>query len=145
MNGNGTLSTRDALIDTPRRRPDEGIWVFYLVFVILLFVEGSIVHTLGLWIGGAVFLFGGAALGLFELRSTKTNQRLRDPILRIGCRLQTNWGAAGYVLNAVITGGSPGVAVALKKLDHPRRVPLTLLAAVLFAVVWAPVWYFLWR
>ena len=52
---------------------------------------------------------------------------------------------AGYLLNAVVTGGAPGVAVVLKKLDHPRRLSLTLLAAVLFAAVWAPLWHYVWR
>lgn len=122
-----------------------GVWVFYIVFVVLLFVEGAIVHLLGLWFGGAVFLFGGAALGIFELHSTESDQRLRDPILRLGHWLQTRWGPLGFLLNAVITGGSPGVAVALKKSNHPRKLLLTLLAAVLFAVVWAPFWHFVWR
>lgn len=123
---------------------ETGVWVFYAVFVTLLFIEGGIVHVFGLWIGGALFLVGGVVLGLYELQSIRSEERLRDPILRLGVWMQTHWGVFGYLVNAIFTGGSPGVAVVLKKLDHPRQLSLTLLAAVLFAAVWAPLWYFVW-
>jgi len=78
----------------------------------------------------------GSALGYHELRSIQSDQKLRDPILRLCWYLQRRFGPVGFLVNAMLIGCSPGAAIALKKVNHPRRVLLTFMAAILFATVW---------
>lgn len=137
--------------------PTWGVWIFYVVFVVLLAFEGMLVGaalavarslhhpSAGPWAAWALFVVGGASLGLVELRAIRPQQRMRDPLLRACCWLQRHLGMTGYVVNAVIIGGAPGSAVALVQTDHPRRLGLTCLAAVLFASVWVPLFVLVWR
>lgn len=143
--------------DASTRRGQAGVWVFYAVFLILLVAEGAIVAavlagarwlnqpSLGPWAAWVLFILGGSLLGLFELRSITTDQKMRDPILRACCWLQRRLGLLGFVANAAVIGGSPGAAVALKQTGHQHKTTLTLVAAVLFASVWVPLFVFLWR
>jgi hypothetical protein len=143
-----------------RRKTDRGkvgVWVFYVVFVLLLVAEGAIVaailaaarwlglSSLGPWAAWLLFIAGGSLLGLFELRSITTAQKMRDPILMACCWLQRRLGPVGYIINATVIGGSPGTAVALKQTGSYRATALTILAAVLFASVWVPLFVYLWR
>jgi len=151
------LVTAQEMTPTAKRRGQAGVWVFYAVFVILLVAEGAIVAlilagarrigepSLGPWVAWVLFIAGGSLLGIFELRSITTDQKMRDPILRACCWLQRRLGPIGFVVNAAVIGGSPGAAVALKQTGHKQKTELTLLAAVLFASVWVPLFVFLWR
>lgn len=134
-----------------------GVWVFYAVFVLLLAAEGAIVAGIlagarwlgvsdaGPWAAWVLFIIGGSLLGLFELRSITTEQKMRDPVLRACCWLQRRLGGLGFLINAAVIGGSPGAAVALKQTGHAHATELTLLAAALFASVWVPLFVFIWR
>jgi hypothetical protein len=134
-----------------------GVWLFYVVFVGVLLGEDLIVGAIlaatraggipaaGPWLAWAAFVAGGMVLGLIELRTIQPAQRLRDPVLRACCWLQRRLGVAGYAVNAMLIGGAPGCAVALVQVQHPRRVLLTLAAAVLFASIWVPLFVLVWR
>jgi len=134
-----------------------GVWVFYVVFIVLLFGESFIVRlvlatsrhfghpSVGPWAAWCLFVAGGAGLGFVELKSIRPAQRMRDPILRACCWLQRRLGVIGFVVNAALLGGAPGSAVALVSTRHPRRLFLTCLAAILFATTWVPLFVFLWR
>lgn len=138
-------------------RARTGVWVFYVVFFVLLAAEGAIVAgvlagarwlgapSVGPWAAWILFVLGGSALGLFELRSITTEQKMRDPILVACCWMQRRLGLLGFLVNATVIGGSPGAAVALKQTGNSRATSLTLLAALLFASVWVPCFVFLWR
>ena len=141
----------------PDVRGRAGVLVFYAVFLLLLVAEGAIVAAvlagtrwmgvaaLGPWASWLLFIAGGIVLGMFELRSITTDQKMKDPILRACCWLQRRFGAMGFVINAAVIGGSPGAAVALKQTGIERQTELTVFAAVLFASVWVPLFVFLWR
>jgi hypothetical protein len=141
----------------PTEGPTWGVWIFYVVFVLLLGFEGVIVGAVlavarsmhhpsaGPWAAWALFVIGGTLLGLVELRAIRPQQRMRDPLLRACCWLQRHLGIPGYLVNALIIGGAPGSAVALVQTEHPRRHALTYLAAVLFASVWVPLFVLVWR
>jgi hypothetical protein len=143
--------------ETPPKGSTWGVWIFYVVFVVLLAFEGVIVGAVlalarsmhhpgaGPWAAWALFVVGGSLLGLIELRAIRPQQRMRDPLLRACCWLQRHLGITGYLVNAVIIGGAPGSAVALVQTEHPRRRTLTYLAAVLFASVWVPLFVLVWR
>jgi hypothetical protein len=143
--------------EAPLKGSTWGVWVFYVVFVLLLAFEGVIVGAVlavarsmhhpgaGPWAAWALFVVGGSLLGLIELRAIRPQQRMRDPLLRACCWLQRHLGIAGYLLNAVIIGGAPGSAVALVQTEHPHRRAFTYLAAVLFASVWVPLFVLVWR
>ncbi len=149
--------TSQELTPTAESRGQAGVWVFYAMFVVLLVGEGAIVAavlagarwidepSMGPWAAWILFTAGGSVLGMFELRSIRTDQKMRDPILRACCWLQRRFGPLGFVVNATVIGGSPGAAVALKQSGHENKTELTLLAAVLFASVWVPLFVFLWR
>jgi hypothetical protein len=90
----------------------------------------------------AIFIMGGSLLGLFELRSITTEQKMRDPILAACCWLQRRAGVLGFLINATVIAGSPGATIALKQTGNSHATKLTLLAAVLFASVWIPLFVF---
>jgi hypothetical protein len=134
-----------------------GVWIFYVVFLVLLAFEGVLVGAVlaaarsldhpsaGPWAAWALFVVGGTLLGFLELRAIRPQQRMRDPLLRACCWLQRRLGITGYMVNALIIGGAPGSAVALVQTEHPRRRELTCLAAVLFASLWVPLFVLLWH
>ena len=141
----------------PKNTTETGIWVFYALFVGLHFFEGAIVGAIlhlaswlhagaaGPWAAWVAFVAGGIILGNYELHSINTDQKLKDPLLRFCVWLQRRFGPVGFLINAVVIGGSPGAAIALKKVDHPQKSQLTLLAAILFASVWVPLFVYVWR
>ena len=141
----------------PVKGPTWGVWIFYVVFLVLLAFEGAVVGAVlaasrtlhhpgaGPWAAWVLFIIGGSLLGLVELRAIRPQQQMRDPLLRACCWLQRHLGVTGFLVNAVIIGGAPGSAVALVQTDHPRRRGLTYLAAVLFASVWVPLFVLVWR
>ena len=149
-------------IATRKANATTGVWVFYVSFFALLGAEGAIVAGivavarwigvpwlgvpwLGPWAAWLIFIAGGFGLGMFELKATITAQKMRDPVLIACCWLQRKLGALGYLVNAVVIGGSPGSAVALKQTGSSHATALTFLAALLFASVWVPLFVFLWR
>lgn len=138
-------------------RERNGVVIFYVMFVLMLGLEGAIVHGIdagashfrtqgaGPYLAWSLFVLGGGFLGLLELHSVNSDRKLKDPILRTCCYLQSRFGPAGYLLNAMFLGGSPGVAIALKKSGSRHQLAATFLAAVLFASVWVPIYVLIWR
>lgn len=130
---------------TKAEKTEAGTWTFYLVFVISILFEATLVHFLGLWLGGVVLLVGGLGLGLFSLKFTNPEAKARDPFFRAAIWCIKRQPQLGYVLLAIVLGGAPGTAVAYKKINHPQVVWLTVLAAILFAAFWAIAFSTIWR
>lgn len=126
-------------------KTEAGTWTFYLVFVLSVLFEATLVHFLGLWLGGAVLFVGGLCLGLFSLKFTNPETKARDPFFRAAIWCIKRQPQLGYTLLAIVLGGAPGAAVAYKKLNHPQAVWLTVLAAILFAAFWTVVFTTIWR
>jgi divalent metal cation (Fe/Co/Zn/Cd) transporter len=122
-----------------------GVASYYVVFLVVLAGEGTIVHFVGLIYGLIIFILGGAALGVFELRSIEVGTEFRDPLLRLGLYLTRRFGMLGYYGYALTVGASMGGGAVLKSLNHSRRVSITLLTAVLFAAIWVPLFHFVWK
>jgi hypothetical protein len=140
-------------VDTER----VGVALFYVVFLALSVGEGAFAHVVdelarragagsaGPYIAWVAFVLGGASLGMYELWSVTSDRQLRDPILGACCYLQRRLGGLGFLINAIVLGGAPGTAVALKKAGAPRQRSGTVVAAALFATVWVPLYLWLWR
>lgn len=128
---------------TTAEKSEAGTWTFYVVFVLSILFEGALIKFLGFWLGGALLLFGGLALGLFSLKFTNPETKAKDPFFRASIWCLDRSGFFGYLVMAVLLGGSPGTAIAYKKLQDPRALRLTVLAAVLFAVFWTPLFFFI--
>lgn len=139
------------------RRERIGVAMFYVMFFALLAAEGAIVggvekvsatagaSAAGPWIAWLLFVIGGAALGAYELHVVTSPRRLRDPILRLCCHLQSRYGLRGFVVNAAVLGGAPGTAIALRKVNATRPGLRMVIAAVIFASVWVPIYDLFWR
>jgi hypothetical protein len=124
---------------------DYGVLTYYVTFVIFFFIEASIVHFFGFWPSMVIFIVGGAILGLVVMRMTKPEDTFRDPLLKAGVWFYEKLGYIGYVFYAVSFGAPTGIGAVMKKLDHPRKLSLTLISAVLFAVVWVPLFHYVWK
>lgn len=131
-------------MSTSTEKTDLGAWSFYLVFMLSLLFEGSIVHVLGLRWGMIALWAGGACLGFFALAFTDPAKKAPDPFFKASIWLLSRWPRAGYI-PMVLMAGSPGTAVAYKKLKHRHAKTLTCLASLIFAAVWAPIFYYIWR
>lgn len=129
-------------MSTRAERTEAGTWTFYVVFVLSVFFEATLIKLLGFWLGGAVLLVGGLALGFFSLKFTNPETKAQDPFFRAAVWCVQRQPQLGYLVLAVVLGGAPGTAVVYKKLHHPQQVLLTVCAAVLFALVWAVVFSF---
>jgi len=126
------------------RSIELGVWSFYLLFVVSFFCEVAFVkgaERLGgmpLSIAGLTAI--GAIWGLLNLRFIDPTRSLNDPITRAALYLTRRWPLVGYLINALIIGGAPGVAIVAVKLNQPRRVALVSATAIAFAVVWTFIW-----
>ncbi len=114
-----------------------GTWSFYVAFVLSLLFEATLVRLLGFTLGFIALLLGGAALGLFALKYTDPSKKARDPFFRAAIWCIERQPFIGYLVLGIFLGGSPGTAVAYKKMHSRHTLALTLLSAFLFALTWA--------
>lgn len=140
---------------TKTRRAQANVVWFYFVFLIFVIGEGAIVggilyvaehwlHCNGTLLAWILFVIGASLLSLLELRLTTIGEPLRDPILKAACWLQRRFGFAGLLFNSVVLG-SLAASVALKREAHPHRVPLGILAGIIYSSVWVPLFTLVWR
>lgn len=126
----------------------KGVWGFYLMALVFLFLEGAGVHFftpyIGFWGVLALFIFGGFLLGLWELHTIEVGEEFRDPLMRFGLWLWRENPVLGFVVHSTLTGASMGVGMILKQMDHPRKLEYTFAASVAFAAVWVPLWHYVW-
>lgn len=126
---------------TKAEKKEVGTWLFYVVWVIMLVVEGAIVKFFGFWLSGALFLVGGPVLGLISLKTTDPTDKPRDPFIKAALWLVGFNAVLGYVVGSLVAGPM-GMGVTYRKLNDPSAVLLTVLSGVWFALFWVPVFYF---
>jgi hypothetical protein len=126
------------------RSVEDGVKVYYLMFIVSFFVEGGavklLVHYGGIPLSIAGFILVGGALGFIELWHIDPNKPLKDPIMKAALYWTKRKPLVGYLINALVIGGAPGVAIVAVKLNQPRRVALVSATAIAFAVVWTLIW-----
>lgn len=126
---------------TQAEKKEVGTWLFYVVWVIMLVVEGAIVKFLGLWISGVLFLVGGPVLGFISYKTTDPTDAPRDPFIKAAFWLVNHNAAIGFIIGSLIAGPM-GMGVTYRKLGNSNAILLTVLSGIWFALFWVPTFYF---
>lgn len=134
-------SESDEGVVTKAEKKEVGTWLFYLVWVIMLIIEGAIVKFLGLWLSGALFLVGGPVLGLISYRTTDPTDDPRDPFIRAARWLVVQSKAIGFIVGSLVAGPM-GMGVTYRKMQFRNGVLLTVFSGIWFALFWVPAFYF---
>jgi hypothetical protein len=128
-----------------QNRVELAVSVYYAIFLFMLFAEGALEklceHFAGLPVAYALFILGGAALGLIWLAWIDPERQLKDPISRFGLVINKRFGRVGLVVYGSLVVGSMGVAIVVKKLGHSCKYQLTLAPAIPFALVWVTIFH----
>lgn len=126
---------------TKAEKKEVGTWLFYLVWVIMLVIEGAIVKFLGLWLSGALFLVFGPLLGLISYRTTDPTDNPRDPFIKAARWLVIQSKMVGFIVGSLVAGPM-GMGVTYRKMQFRNGVLLTVLSGIWFALFWVPAFYF---
>lgn len=139
----------------------DGVWTYYLVYIVFFVIEGSIVDSalyvanswlrvpaFGPWLAWILFVLGGIAFGMNQARTTHVDQEFPDPFLKWSCMLQSRAGIVAVPINSIVFG-TIGACAALKQVDYPRKNLLYVTSGVVFATFWVPVFLYIlppsWR
>ncbi len=126
---------------TRAEKKEVGTWLFYVVWVIMLVVEGAIVKFFGFWLSGVLFLVAGPILGLVSLKTTDPTDKPRDPFIKAALWLVGFNAVVGFAVGSLVAGPM-GMGVTYRKRNDPGAVLLTVLSGVWFALFWVPAFYF---
>lgn len=126
---------------TRAEKKEVGTWLFYLVWLVMLIIEGAIVKFLGLWLSGVLFTIGGPLLGLLSYRTTDPTDDPRDPFIKAARWLVVQSKAIGFIVGSLVAGPM-GMGVTYRKMQFRNGVLLTVLSGIWFALFWVPAFYF---